>query len=164
MKNFDNVKPKITELANEILTKHNLRVYEVNNIVKSEFENDILQILIENSDQPNAPLDFDTLAIVNEDISLAMDKIDSLTEPYLLEIASGGIEKPIRNVGELNQALHQFVHVVFNNPINGLLKTNATVIGIYDDLFEIEYFIKGQKKKSKIKWTDISQIRYAVNF
>jgi ribosome maturation factor RimP len=107
VKNFSNIKPAIIEMANVILKEHNLHIYEVNNF--TDFESDVLQILVEDLDQPNKLLDFDSLIAVNEKLSIAMDEFDSIKEPYMLEIASAGIEKPIRDFDEMIKAVNQYV-------------------------------------------------------
>ncbi|WP_026389518.1 ribosome maturation factor RimP [[Acholeplasma] multilocale] len=164
MRNFSNVKNDIENMANAILAEHNLRVYEVNNL--HDFESDVLQILVEDATQPNKPLDFDALADVNEKISDAMDKFESIKKPYMLEIASAGIEKVIRNKDELIRSIGGYVHFDFNKSVNKLM-TIEGIVADYNsetDEFRIEYFIKGQKKKSLIKWEDIRAVRYAVKF
>ncbi|ATZ18693.1 ribosome maturation factor RimP [Williamsoniiplasma somnilux] len=164
MSKFISIKTKIIEMANEILQKNNLCVYDVLEIKNSEFESDVLQILVEDLNQPNKPLDFDILSTVTDHLSEMMDSFNELSDPYMLEIASAGIEKNIRNFEELKKALNQYINVVFKKPINGLQETNGTLVSIDGEEFTIEYFIKGQKKKSKITWKDISKIRYAVKF
>ncbi|WP_027063336.1 ribosome maturation factor RimP [Mesoplasma seiffertii] len=164
MKNFSNIKPAIIEIANVILKEHNLRVYEVNNFV--DFESDVLQILVEDLNQPNKPLDFDALTAVNEKLSIAMDEFDSIKEPYMLEIASAGIEKPIRDFEEMLKAIGQYICVELQAAIKNLTTFEGILVDFNNQTeeFKLEFFVKGQKKKALFKWADIKTVRYAVKF
>ncbi|WP_031543154.1 ribosome maturation factor RimP [Mesoplasma photuris] len=165
MKNFSNIKQEVEEMTNVILKNHNLKVYEVNNF--EDFESDVLQILIEDAIQPNKALDFDVLMSVNEAISNAMEKFDAIIkDPYMLEVASAGIEKRIRSKEELANAIDQYVHLELHKAIanSKVIEGFLTEFNVDTQEFKIEYFIKGQKKKSYVKWDDISACRYAVKF
>ncbi|ATZ17190.1 ribosome maturation factor RimP [Williamsoniiplasma luminosum] len=164
MENFTSFKNQIEDLANKILNQHNLRVYEINNF--QDFESDVIQILVEDQTQPNKPLSFDILLLVNEDLSTMMDDIKGIDNQYLLEVASAGIEKPIRNEKELVQAIDQYVHIEFHQMINKIKSLDGTIIS-YDEkdkTFKIAFFVKGQKKQIDFTWELIQQVRYAVKF
>jgi ribosome maturation factor RimP len=143
MKNFTNIKTKVEKLINEILQKHHLQIYEINNF--SEFGDDVFQVLVEDQTKTNQPLDFDTLVVVNEEISNLLDQIPELESHYLLEVASAGIEKRIRNEQELIKAVESYLYLELEKlgVIEGYLKA-------YDPAtqeFRVEYFVKGQPKK-----------------
>ncbi|PPE05495.1 ribosome maturation factor RimP [Williamsoniiplasma lucivorax] len=164
MKNFTSFKTQITDLANQILDQHHLKVYEINNF--QEFDSDVIQILVEDKTEANKALSFDTLLLVNEALSNMMDDIPEIDDQYLLEVASAGIEKAIRNEDELIKAIGQYIHVEFHDPINKIQKTDGTLTGYEQETktFDIEFFVKGQKKKLAFTWPIIKQARYAVKF
>lgn len=164
MKNFQTIKPKILDLVNQALKKHKLQIYDINNF--QDFENDVLQILVEDMNETNRPLDFDTLVVVNEEISELLDQLNDIKDPYLLEVASAGIEKEIRTFEELKQALNNYLHVEFKTPINQVtvVEGNLKSFDPAKKEFKIEYFVKGQPKKIVFEWEMIETARYAVKF
>ena len=116
MKDFESLKFQINELVNKELEVLNLKVYQINNL--KEFENDMIQILVEDSLQANKPLDFDILIKANDLVSNKIDQLIKTKDKYLLEISSSGIEKQIRSQEELLKALEQWVYVQLNNEIH----------------------------------------------
>jgi ribosome maturation factor RimP len=84
----------------------------------------------------------------------------------MLEIASAGIEKPIRDFDEMIKAVNQYVWVELNNAIKNLSIFEGILADFDNETkeFKIEFFIKGQKKKAHFKWEDIKTVRYAVKF
>ncbi|WFQ90305.1 ribosome maturation factor RimP [Mycoplasma feriruminatoris] len=164
MKDFESIKFQINELVNKELEVLNLKVYEINNL--KEFENDMIQILVEDALQANKPLDFDILIKANDLVSNKIDQLIKTKDKYLLEISSSGIEKQIRNKEELIKALDQWVYVQLNNEIKKIKEFEGYVTKYNNDTdtFSFSFFIKGQKKKLDLKWDDIQFIRYAIRF
>lgn len=164
MKNFKTIKVEIIKIVEPILKANNLVIYEVNNYF--DFESDVLQILVEDIDQPNKPLDFDDIIKSNELVSDALDELTILTEPYMLELASAGVEKPIKNQKTLIKALDSYVHVELEKSINNsnIIEGILTKYDDQNDSFQISYFLKGQKKKHIFTFSEVKNIRYAVKF
>jgi len=165
MKNFATIKEQIIDLVNPVLKKHHLKIYEVNNF--SAFGDDILQILVEDENQSRKPLDLDFLVKVSEDVSHKLDDIDHVIPTnYLLEVASAGIEKAIRSEAELKQAVGEYVFVELKKEKNKIKEFNGIVESYADESqeFFFSYFVKGQKKKIALTFTEIKLVRYAVKF
>ncbi|ABC01507.1 ribosome maturation factor RimP [Mycoplasma capricolum] len=164
MKDFESIKFQINELVNKELEVLNLKVYEINNL--KEFENDMIQILVEDALQANKPLDFDILIKANDLVSNKIDQIIKTNQKYLLEISSSGIEKQIRSQEELIKALDQWVYVQLNNEIKKVKEFEGYVTKYNNDTntFSFLFFIKGQKKTLEVMWNNIKFIRYAVRF
>jgi len=159
------IQPQLEALIQPLLAVHELRIYELNCYQNSDSE-DVLQVLIEFK-QGNKPLDFDLLVQINEAISAGLDTLDNqFIEPYLLEVASAGIEKPIRNETELNQAVNDYVYLELNNPQKGITKTYATFLGFdqTNKKYVFSYFIKGKPQKLDLEFAQIKFIRHAVKF
>lgn len=164
MKNFEIIKSKIFNPINSLLLKHDLKIYEINNI--QEFEGDVLQILVEGLENPNKPLDFDILVQINEEISNNLDKISELNNAYLLEVASAGLEKKIRNFDEMIAAIGNYIWVHFHKSIDKMSEITGTLeeYNETDKKFKMIFFIKGQRKKIKFNWEDVIEANYRVKF
>lgn len=159
------IQPQLEALIQPVLTAVALRIYELNCYENSEGE-DVLQILVESNDD-NKPLDFDLLVQINEAIGASLDALEhEFSKPYLLEVASAGIEKPIRNEAELNQAVNDYVYLELNHPQNGISKTYATFLGFdqTNKQYVFSYFVKGKPQKLTLEFAQIKFIRHAVKF
>ncbi|EOA07366.1 Hypothetical protein MYEA_2340 [Mycoplasma yeatsii 13926] len=164
MKKFSVVKSKIQEIVNKELEKLNLEVYQINN--HREFDGDVLQILVQDISKSNKGLDFDTIVKANEVVSDALDQLNEIDEPYLLEVASAGIEKEIRTCQELEKAINEYLFVQLNSQQKNVLEFSGHLVKYDSDSnkFGFEFFVKGQKKKIELSWEDIKFVRYAIKF
>ncbi|ASZ09049.1 ribosome assembly cofactor RimP [Mesoplasma chauliocola] len=164
MKNFTSIKDEIQKIASSILREYNLQVYEINNFF--DFESDVLQILVEDMTEPNKALDFDSIISSNEKLSDALEDFPGLSEPYMLEVASAGIEKPIRSKEEMLKAINSYVHVELNQEKSTNIELEGILLDfdVDKDTFRITYFLKGQKKKVDFKYEQVKFARYAVKF
>jgi len=159
------IRPQLEALIQPLLAADELRIYELNCYKNSEGET-VLQVLVESA-HDNKPLDFDLLVQINEAISASLDTLENqFNQPYLLEVASAGIEKPIRNEAELNQAVNDYVYLELNSPQKGIVKTYATFLGFdkKDNKYVFNYFVKGKPQKLTLEFAQIKFIRHAVKF
>ncbi|PPE06384.1 ribosome maturation factor RimP [Mesoplasma corruscae] len=164
MRNFTTVKDQIIKIVEPILKESGLKIYEINNYF--DFDSDILQILVEDLAKPNKPLDFDDITKSNELISQALDQLEELSDAYMLEIASAGAEKPIKDKDQLIKAIGDYIHLELNKSVNNQNTIEGTLLS-YDevnDSFILGYFLKGQKKKHNFTFNEVKSIRYAVKF
>jgi len=165
MKNFQSLKAKLEVTLPPVLEEFHLKIYEINNF--SEFGDDILQVLVEDQNDLKKRLDLDTLLKVNEVVSALMDQYEAdIPGTYLLEVASAGIERPIKTEAELEQAIGDYVYVELTHPIKQMLDFNGTVQS-YDPesrQFTFSYFLKGQPKKLSVAFEQIKFVRYAIKF
>jgi ribosome maturation factor RimP len=149
----------IEEKVLMILNKYNLGLYEINFLY--EFENDIIQVLLESKD--DSTISFDDLAKVNDELSTELDNISDLTEKYILEVSSAGIERQIKTEEQLNSNVPGYVYVEYVTE-----KKSGTFTGDLvekqEDKFFFKFFDKGQPKKLLLAWNEIKFIRHAVNF
>lgn len=164
MKNFASIKDEIQKIVESILKEYNLQIYEINNFF--DFESDVLQILVEDITEPNKALDFDSIISSNEKLFDALKDFPGLSEPYMLEVASAGIEKPIRTKAELIKAVNSYIHIELNQQKNpsSVIEGILLDFDVNNDTFRITYFLKGQKKKVDFKYEQVKFARYAVKF
>ncbi len=109
-------------------------------------------------------LDINTCAAVSEDISAKLDEIDVIKDEYYLEVSSPGIEKPLRSWGKVVENVGEYVHIDFKDPKEGLNEVEGTILSAQDDTIEVQYFVKGRKKKINVPYDNVKFIRLAVKF
>lgn len=131
----------------------------------NEYGSNILRII---ADSPNF-LDIDQATALNEAISMELDNYDSITEEYMLEVSSPGIERELRNDDEILKNINEYVHIDFLNhfkitPKSSILDLEGYLRNYVNNVLEIEYNNKGQIKKVLINKDEIKLIRLAIKF
>ena len=149
---------KLTEGAKEILKpfveERNLILYD--SVLVKEDGNIILRVTIDN---PDGPIDIDTLALANEYLSERIDKYDDNMPEYMLEVSSPGAERELRTDEEIEKSIEKYIHVETPNMVyEGTLKE------FYTDKIVVRINIKGRFKNLEINKSDIKLIRLAVKF
>ncbi|ATX70867.1 hypothetical protein [Spiroplasma clarkii] len=148
----------------EILAQNHLQLFEINWIY--EHETNVLQILAENSDSSVTNVEFDNLIAANEAISVLLDDDTDLTEPYVLEVASAGAERQVKNKEVLINNINKYFFLKTSTSYEGVSEFNAT-LNTYNpstEEFTFSFFLKGKPKKAILKFTEIIFIRFAIKF
>lgn len=161
---LNNYKDLILKTITPILDECNFNLFELNFV--NDYESLVLQILVENKDSSKKFVEFDDLVKANEQISEKLDNLSELSEPYILEVASAGIERTIKSKESLIQAVPNHVFVETQVKIETTNEFTGDLVE-YDsnsDSFMFKFFLKGKPKKVKLKWEEINFIRYAVKF
>jgi ribosome maturation factor RimP len=120
-----------------------------------------LRVFIEKN---NGDLDINTCADVSEDISAKLDEMDVIKDEYYLEVSSPGIEKPLRSWEKVEENVGEYVHIDFKDPKEGLNEVEGTILSAQDNEIEVQYFVKGRKKKIVVPYDNVKFIRLAVKF
>lgn len=115
--------------------------------------NNILQILIDKK------MDLKEIEDLSKKLSKIMDLYDEEFDQYILDVSSVGLERPIRNKEELNKAIDSYIYVKTKE-----LKINAYLREFDGETLKLEKLDKNIKKNVEIKYDDIKQIHYAVDF
>ena len=149
---------KLTEGAKEILKpfleERNLVLFATE-IVKED-GNLIFRVSIDN---PNGPIDINTLAEANEYLSERIDKYDSDMPEYMLEVSSPGAERELKTNEDIEKSIEKYVHVETSNMVyEGVLKE------VSSDKIVVRINIKGRFKNLEINKNEIKLIRLAVKF
>ena len=115
--------------------------------------NNILQILIDKK------MDLKEIEDLSKKLSKIMDLYDEEFDQYILDVSSVGLERPIRSKEELNKAIDSYIYVKTKE-----LKINAYLREFDGETLKLEKLDKNIKKNAEIKYDDIKQIHYAVDF
>jgi ribosome maturation factor rimP len=115
--------------------------------------------------EPNG-IDIDEIATLSESVSEQLDLInpDPLPDPYILELSSPGVERPIKTEADWCKAKNDYVHVGLYKKINGQKSYEGTLLDYDMDKIILEIKIKTQPKKIAIPRNMIANIRFAIKF
>ncbi|MDO4912320.1 MAG: ribosome maturation factor RimP [Lactobacillus sp.] len=115
--------------------------------------------------KPNG-IDIAEIAELSELVGAKLDSIvpDPLPDPYILEISSPGVERPIKTDEELENAINQYIHVALYQKVNGEKIYEGTLVKLDQDELTLKVKIKTQRKEITIPKKIISSMRYAIEF
>ena len=111
-------------------------------------------------------IDMDEIAGLSELLSAKLDQIqpDPFPNPYILEVSSPGIERPIRNETDWQKALNEYVHVKLYQKVEGGKEYEGTLKSYNDSKIELEIKVKTKKKVLSLPRKTIASIRFAIEF
>lgn len=134
----------------EYLKEKDLELFSVKYLKKDE----TLEVLIDSS------IDMDKLEALSNELSEYLDKYDNEFENnYILDVSTVGVERPIRNLEELNKAIGNYIYVkTKENEFNGTLKD------VKDEVLNLEVKDKTKFKNVSIEYKNVKKVRYAVKF
>ena len=111
-------------------------------------------------------IDMDEIAGLSELLSAKLDQIqpDPFPDPYVLEVSSPGIERPIKNETDWQKALNEYVHVKLYQKVEGGKEYEGTLKSYNDSEIELEIKVKTKKKVLSLPRKTIASIRFAIEF
>ena len=111
-------------------------------------------------------IDMDEIAELSELLSEKLDQIqpDPFPDPYILEVSSPGIERPIKNKADWEKALNEYVHIKLYQKVEGEKEYEGTLKSYNDSEIELEVKIKTKKKVLSLPRKAIAGIRFAIEF
>lgn len=124
-------------------------------------KNRTLEVAITKED---GTMDLDTCALVSEKVSEVLDKEDSLSDAYTLEVCSPGAEREIHDLNELKTMKEPYVFIKFKNPVNKLNEVTGSIVSYSEDMIQLSYRVKQATKLMEFTADDIAFIRLAVKF
>lgn len=105
-------------------------------------------------------------AEISEIIAPMLDQIkpDPFPEHYMLEVASPGVEKPIKTKAHWIAAIDKYINVSLYQAINGEKIYEGDLVENQDEMIVLAYRDKTRTKKIEIPKKLISKARLAIKF
>jgi ribosome maturation factor RimP len=150
---------KIEIKIKPIIDKFKLSLYELSYVKDHGVY--ILRVLLDNEHED---IDVNTCAEVSEAISPELDKFKFLDDEYLLEVASVGIERPIKGLDEFKKHLNEYIEIVVKEPVSSFRELVGTLMAVEDEEISLKINIKGRIKVVKISFNNIVSAQTAVKF
>lgn len=117
-------------------------------------------------DRGESGIDIEEIAALSEIVSEELDKLnpDPFTEPYMLELSSPGLERPIKNERDWNKALNKYIHVACYQKIDGQKSFDGTLLSRDNKKITLKIKIKTRTKELEIPIGAIATARFAIEF
>lgn len=159
----NNILNTIKKMIMEKATELNLEIISVEWV--NEYGTYFLRVIADSEET----LTIDQATMLNEAISMELDNLDLISEEYMLEVSSPGIERELKTENDILKNIDQYIHIDFKNHFK--ITANKSVLDIegylrnyVNNVLEIEYNNKGQVKKLLVNKDDIKLIRLAIKF
>lgn len=103
-------------------------------------------------------------ADLSEIISPILDTIkpDPFPEQYMLEVTSPGLERPLKTVAVLEQAVGKYIHVKLYQAIDKVKVFEGTLLSFDGNVLLMEYMDRTRKKEVAIPYQTVAKARLAV--
>lgn len=142
-----------------IIEKFKVYLYELSYV--KEHGDNILRVLLDNEFED---IDVNTCANVSEAISGELDKFKFLNDEYLLEVASVGLERPIKGLQEFKKQINKYIELIVKEPILTYHELVGTLMAVDGEELSLKINIKGRIKVVKIQYSNIVSAQTAVKF
>lgn len=152
-------KQKIRELIEPILKEMNVNLFDC--VYEKEDNMNFLRIFIEREDWS---MDVDTCVEVSEKISLLLDEVSYLDDEYMLEVASPGVERELKNKNEYLKAVDKYILVKTNQKVNGEEEIHGQLIEITDKSLKLQLNFKGRIKVVEIDLENIKKANLSFKY
>lgn len=111
-------------------------------------------------------IDIEEIAELSDIVSEKLDELDPdpFPQPYILELSSPGLERPIKTQKDWERAKGEYIHVGLYKKIDGNKMYEGTLKDFDDDKITLDVKIKTRRKEIEIPRDAIANIRFAVEF
>ncbi|MBP2057719.1 ribosome maturation factor RimP [Lactobacillus colini] len=156
---------KITEIVSNMVTP--LAEARGDELVDVEYVKEKSQYYLRiYVDKVPGGIDIEEIANLSDIVSEKLDELnpDPFPVPYILEISSPGLERPIKTEADWQRARGSYIHVGLYKKIDGNKVYEGTLKDFDHNTVNLEIKIKTRKKEIEIPRSAIANIRFAIEF
>ena len=104
-------------------------------------------------------IDINDCVFISRSLEEKLDEADKLTDPYILEVSSPGLTRPLKKEKDFKRSLGKKVEVKLYRALDGCKEFEAVLTGYTDTT--ISLLPDGAKEEKEFSKSDISMIRLA---
>ncbi|MGE4273606.1 MAG: ribosome maturation factor RimP [Desulfitobacterium sp.] len=105
-------------------------------------------------------VDIDDCTNVSHLVSEVLDKNDPITQAYMLEVSSPGLERPLKKDEDFERFKGKLVRVLTKEPFQGYQEFTGYLVGLIEDDIVLEY----KKEKVVIPRTIVEKANLTFEF
>lgn len=152
-----NLEQRIEEIITPALVDKGFRVVRVQ--LKGS-KRKTLQIMIERLDDTN--LTIDDCAHASHTVSVLLDVDDPVHEPYILEMSSPGLDRPLTKKDDFKRFAGSMIKIELIAPHEGSRKFRGLLLGVEKDMVKIE--LEDQKEVAEFAISDIQRAKLIPDY
>lgn len=149
---------KVKTLIMQILEEEKVNLFEL--VYEKEGNENYLRIFIERDD---LTMDLDTCVSVSEKVSMLLDEADIIKDDYFLEVASPGVERPLKKE-EYSKAINKYILIETSEEVEGYQELTGYLTEVSDNSLKIEINLKGRLKVIEVPFDKIKQTRLSFKY
>lgn len=149
---------KVKTLIMQVLEEEKVNLYEI--IYEKEGNENYLRIFIERDD---LTMDLDTCVRVSEKVSILLDEADIIKDDYFLEVASSGVERPLKKE-EYSKAINKYILIETSEEVEGYQELTGYLTKVIDNSLKIEINLKGRLKVIEVPFDKIKLTRLSFKY
>ncbi len=147
---------KVRKIIEPVLNDCHVELFSID--WHKDGHDNVLSILIDRDEG----IDLDICVEVSEKISALLDVEDPIKEEYLLEVASAGAEKPLKDTQQFQKAISKYILVVVKEQVEGYDELVGYLRDVNEESITLEIKIKTRIKNVVIKRANIAQAMTSV--
>ena len=149
---------KVKTLIMQILEEEKVNLFEL--VYEKEGNENYLRIFIERDD---LTMDLDTCVSVSEKVSMLLDEADIIKDDYFLEVASPGVERPLKKE-EYSKAINKYILIETSEEVEGYQELTGYLTEVSDNSLQIEINLKGRLIVIEVPFDKIKQTRLSFKY
>lgn len=149
---------KVKTLIMQVLEEEKVNLFEL--VYEKEGNENYLRIFIERDD---LTMDLDTCVSVSEKVSMLLDEADIIKDDYFLEVASPGVERPLKKE-ECSKAINKYILIETSEEVEGYQELTGYLTEVSDNSLKIEINLKGRLKVIEVPFDKIKQTRLSFKY
>lgn len=150
----------INDLVNKIIIELNshLTIYQTKQIKRDNL--DIIEVLLDSDEA----IDLAQIVPITERVQEIIQNEDQFPDGFYLEIASVGVEKPLRNLEEIEKQIDKYVYFELKEMVKNSLDWYGYVVKVENEVISLKINNRGRIQTVDIKYDIIKSARCAVKF
>jgi len=115
----------------------------------------VLRVLV---DRPDGGITLDECSGLNIQISNLLDEKEILQTRYILEVASPGLDRPLKTKNDFSRCINRKARFFFNEPINGKIELEGVISKVENE----SVFIDSNNEIIEIPLTRINKAKQII--
>jgi len=130
---------QLREIAEAVVKDNFLELFDFT--VRPQGKKLILTVVL---DKKSGAVTLDDCTQTSRDLEKRLDELDLIQTPYLLEVSSPGLDRPLRNLDDCLRFKGSLAHFVTQEPVEGQTSFRGQMVEVQDG--KVELLVEGGKK------------------
>ena len=153
--NKKNIVSQVEEITLPIISKYAFELVDIEYI--KEGSQWYLRVYIDN----DKGITIDDCSNVSLELAKKLDEIDPITEAYILEVSSPGLDRPLKTTRDFQKYKGEIVEISLYKAIDGIKHFEGELVGLIDENI---FIINNKNKGISFEKKDVACIKRKIIF
>lgn len=153
--NKKNIVSQVEEITLPIISKYAFELVDIEYI--KEGSQWYLRVYIDN----DKGITIDDCSNVSLELAKKLDEIDPITEAYILEVSSPGLDRPLKTTRDFQKYKGEIVEISLYKAIDGIKHFEGELVGLIDENI---FIINNKNKEISFEKKDVACIKRKIIF